>query len=290
MEILQNDRLRVVVSDKGAEMQHLQKADGTELLWQGDAAYWGKRSPVLFPIVGRLWDGAMRAEGAEWRVPKHGFVSTARWACVSADGERVAYVYETTDEDLRCFPWRARVEVAYRLYNNKVYADFSVENLSPGTMYFQMGGHPGFALPGWCEEEAVDGYLRLEGRPESVLRASTQGCTEPARFGFPLTDDGLVPLSQATFENEALIFDRKQVSAVELLDKTRRRLVRVESDAPVWLFWSPQGQHAPFVCVEPWYGLCDAQGFDGPVEARPYINALESGGVWRGGYAIEVLI
>ena len=290
MEILQNGLLRVAMSEMGAEMQHLQKADGTELLWQGDATYWGKRSPVLFPVVGRLWNGVMRAEGAEWEVPKHGFVSAARWTCTAAEEDCATYVYETTDEDLKRFPWVARVEVSCRLYNNKVYVDFSVKNRSRSTMYFQMGGHPAFALPGWSEDEPVDGYLKLEGRPQSVLRASEQGCTGPQRFGFPQTDDELVPLGRATFENEALIFDGRQVSATVLLDKMRRPLVRVESDAPVWLFWSPQGQHAPFVCVEPWYGLCDAQGFDGPVEARPYINALESGGVWRGGYAIEVLI
>ncbi|MDY2778499.1 MAG: aldose 1-epimerase family protein, partial [Alloprevotella sp.] len=60
--------------------------------------------------------------------------------------------------------------------------------------------------------------------------------------------------------------------------------------APVWLFWSPQGQHAPFVCAEPWYGLCDPIGYEGDVSGRPYINSLTAGGVWEGEYTIEVLI
>lgn len=290
MEILRNEMLRVAVSDMGAEMQSLQKADGTELLWQGDAAYWDGRSPILFPIVGGMWNGVMRAEGAEWSVPKHGFVRKMRWQRVAVTEDGVTYAYETTAEDLKVFPWTARVEVAYRLHNNKVYADFSVENRSGGTMYFQMGGHPGFILPGWREEDPVDGYLRLEGQPRDVLRASTQGCTEPHRFDFPQTEDGLVPLGRETFENEALIFDGYQVSAVEVLDKSRRPLVRVESGAPVWLFWAPQGVHAPFVCAEPWYGLCDAQGFEGPVKERPYINALTPGATWHGGYSIEVFV
>ena len=25
-----------------------------EILWNGDAKYWGRQSPILFPIVGRL--------------------------------------------------------------------------------------------------------------------------------------------------------------------------------------------------------------------------------------------
>ncbi|MBR6483085.1 MAG: hypothetical protein IKT26_07685 [Bacteroidaceae bacterium] len=94
--------------------------------------------------------------------------------------------------------------------------------------------------------------------------------------------DGLVPVCVETFANEALIFDELQVDAVELLDAERRPMVRVESDAPVWLFWQPQGLHSPFVCAEPWYGLCDPQGFDGQLHERPYINRVEAHGVCSG--------
>ena len=54
METLSNSILTVQIAEHGAELQSIKK-DGKEYLWQGDAKFWGRRSPVLFPIVGRVW-------------------------------------------------------------------------------------------------------------------------------------------------------------------------------------------------------------------------------------------
>ena len=54
METISNSVLTVGVSEHGAELQSIQK-NGKEYLWQGDTRFWGRRSPVLFPIVGRVW-------------------------------------------------------------------------------------------------------------------------------------------------------------------------------------------------------------------------------------------
>lgn len=53
METISNSVLTVGVSEHGAELQSIQK-NGKEYLWQGDTRFWGRRSPVLFPIVGRV--------------------------------------------------------------------------------------------------------------------------------------------------------------------------------------------------------------------------------------------
>ena len=50
METLSNSILTVQIAEHGAELQSIKK-DGKEYLWQGDAKFWGRRSPVLFPIV-----------------------------------------------------------------------------------------------------------------------------------------------------------------------------------------------------------------------------------------------
>ena len=50
---ISNDQLTVAIHEKGAELQSIQ-LNGMEYLWQADPKYWGKHSPVLFPIVGEL--------------------------------------------------------------------------------------------------------------------------------------------------------------------------------------------------------------------------------------------
>ncbi len=291
MEQFYNGVLAVTASTRGAVMQSLKHlGSGRELLWQGDPRYWHGRSPVLFPATGGLWNGTCRVNGQAFRTPKHGFMREKTWTPAAHTADSVAFVYESHGEDAAAFPWPYAVRVTYSLDGATVRADFSVENRGDTPMFFQMGGHPGIALPDFDEAAACDGYLKLEGRPESVVRAGRQGCIEPGTHDYPQTADGLVPLCTDTFAHEALIFKGGQVRRATVLDKARRPLVAVESAAPVWLFWSPQGVHAPFVCAEPWYGLCDRAGFEGDISERPYINRLAPGETWHGGYTVEVLL
>ena len=221
-------------------------------------------------------------------MPKHGFVKKREWNVETQTEDAVTFSYCPNKEELEFFPFPCKVIVAYRLEGRKLIADFRVENSGDHTMYFQMGGHPGFVLDDFAEDMKISGFLRLEGNPQSLLRATEQGCTEAQRYPVPFNEEGLVPLCMETFANEALILDNHQISAATLLRNDKTPVARVESSAPVWLFWAPQGVHAPFVCAEPWYGLCDPIGFEGPVEDRPFINALEAGKTWEGGYTVEV--
>lgn len=289
MFTISNDHLSAMVSEMGAELQSLRdEQTDHEYLWQGDARWWGGRSPILFPIVGGLWNGCYRLDGHETKLQKHGFVRRQPWHCTMHEAGRVRMEYDGSEADYAHFPFRFNLAVTYTLEGRRLKAAFEVKNLDERDMYFQLGGHPALNLPGWNEEQEVDGYLLLEGKPESVRRAGEQGCLEPECHPVPLTADGLVPLSVATFAHEALIFDRQQIHAATLLDRDRRRVARVESTAPVWLFWSPQGVHTPFVCCEPWYGLCDPIGYDGSFADRAYTQCVQSGRTWEGGFTIEV--
>lgn len=289
MITIKNEALAVVVSTAGAEVQSLKDVKTErEYLWQGDAKYWDGRSPLLFPICGGLWNGTCRINGRELKLPKHGFVRLRTWRPVWVEESAACLEYVSTVGDYEIFPFAYRVTVTYRLEARRLSAALHVTNLGGETLWFQMGGHPAIALPDWREENAIDGYLKLEGRPTHVLRAGEQGCLEPEVFAVPADEAGLVPLCVKTFENEALIFENGEVTASVVLDRERRPVARIASDAPGWLFWSPQGVHTPFVCSEPWYGLPDRQGFTGDVAARPHIQRAEAGETWAGGYSVEV--
>ena len=286
---IQNSELSYTALTHGAEGRSLRDVKtGQEYYWEANPQYWGGCAPILFPATGGCWNGTYRHEGKEYNMPKHGFVKQQEWTVEAQREDTVTFAYEPNAEQLIFFPFPCKITVTYRLEGRKLIADFAVKNLGECTMYFQMGGHPGFGLPDFAPEGGISGYLRLEGNPQSLLRATTQGCTEAERFPIPLNEDGLVPICVDTFANEALIFDGHQLTAATLLRKDKSPIARVESTAPVWLFWSPQGVHAPFVCAEPWYGLCDKIGFEGDVTERPFINTLPAGETWQGGYSVEI--
>lgn len=299
MIVIESHQLRAVISTLGAEMQQLtDKISGQDYLWHGDKKYWGGHSPILFPATGGLWNSEARIGGEIYKVPKHGFVSAEEWEILDNSASSVTLVFRNATKYASIYPFSYEVRVRYTLVGRLLKTDFEVFNKGNAMMYFQMGGHPGFVLPEWKEENEMDGYLRFEGVTTSVARAGDQGCMEmlsaevlktPAemkRFPLPKTKEGLTPLCVETFAHEALIFN-EQIDAVTVLDINKRPIATVRSTSPVWLFWSPQGEHSPFICCEPWYGLPDLQGFVDDISKRPYVQHAAPGMTWQGGYTLR---
>lgn len=62
--VLENDEIRIKVNSRGAELRSLEdKKSGREYMWYGDAEYWGRVSPILFPVVGAYRNQESRYRG-----------------------------------------------------------------------------------------------------------------------------------------------------------------------------------------------------------------------------------
>lgn len=291
-EKISNEFLSLTVASRGAEMQSLTRlSDGHEYLWNADAQYWAERAPILFPAVGGLWNDEARFDGQVYHTPRHGFIKRQTFSVKSRTQESITLEHDANEETLAVFPFHYHFEVEYRLEKSMLNITFRVSHTdSDGrTMYFQVGGHPGFSLPGFCPTDDIHGYARLEGDARHVLHTGEQNCLIPGHFDPPaLEPNGLLALRDHTTGSSGLIFDHHQLTGVTLLDKEQRPLLRVSCEAaPATLLWAAEA--APFICVEPWFGLCDWGGFRGDYSMRPYVNEVAPGGVWQNGFSIEIL-
>jgi galactose mutarotase-like enzyme len=52
--------------------------------------------------------------------------------------------------------------------------------------------------------------------------------------------------------------------------------------------WSPYGKNAPFVCIEPWYGVHDLANFTGELKDKYLINHLQPGASFMSEYTITI--
>ena len=93
-------------------------------------------------------------------------------------------------------------------------------------------------------------------------------------------------MSDELFSRDALIIEDRQSDQVTLVNPEGVDQLSVKFDAPLFGVWSPVGKHAPFVCIEPWYGRCDRVGFNQKLEEREYGNTLEAGEVFKTSYDI----
>lgn len=287
-QILKNDLLTVVIDNHGAELQSVKNnRTQQEYLWQGDKAFWGRRSPVLFPIVGSVWDGKFRIDGVEYALGQHGFARDSDFEVIADSPEDEAwFALESNDLTMSLYPRRFRLEIGCRLDEARLTVMWRVKNLDEKPMSFQIGAHPAFNYPEFNPDDAVHGYFLFDTRKPLVSQLlKEKGCISGDTAVIELGEDGMLPLTGDTFSINTIMLQDRQVRRVSMLDKERRPYVSLLFDAPVVGMWSPSAR-APFVCIEPWWGRCDRMNFDGEFSQRDYVNTLQPGETFEASYMV----
>lgn len=290
MQTLKNDVLTVQVSEHGAELQSIMKGE-TEYLWQGDPAYWGRRSPVLFPIVGSVWEKRYRVDGKEYELGQHGFARDMDFRLVSENESEVRYRLESDEKTLECFPYPFVLEIAYRLHGNKLDVIWDVINPAEKDLYFQIGAHPAFIYPDYSQQSKERGFLSF-GKTEGLqcIRIKEKGCVDAqTKYPLEIPADGKLPIASDTFDAiDTIMLQDSQVNEVNMYRADGTPWLGMTFDAPVIGIWSPPGKVAPFICLEPWYGRCDRAGYEGDYKEKDWINRLAPGQSFHSVYTIEV--
>src|SRR5450755_965540 len=141
-----NDQITVTIAEKGAELQSIQ-LNGLEYLWQADIKYWGKHSPVLFPIVGELKDGKYIFDNKEYSLSRHGFARDKVFEAKQTSEASVILTLRSTIEKLVVYPFQFIFQVQYEIKQHTLFCSYIVQNVNNNDMYFSVGGHPAFRVP-----------------------------------------------------------------------------------------------------------------------------------------------
>ena len=103
MDRIDNGLLSIAVSAHGAELTGIRKGD-TEYLWNADPRYWDRSSPVLFPMVGRVWENRYRVGEREFGMGQHGFARDREFTLIYKDGESLLYRLSSDEESRKIYP------------------------------------------------------------------------------------------------------------------------------------------------------------------------------------------
>jgi len=291
--ILTNDLLTLEVSPHGAEPVSLQKG-ATALLWNADPQYWNRHAPILFPAVGKPFGNMLHIDGNDYPMKQHGFARDCQFDEVPLSPTSGRFVLSAQSMPAADrYPYHFRLEALYQLEGNTVEVTWSVENFGQRVMHFQIGAHPGFMLPRYDAADDVHGYVCFYGPDGApVAPIQTSALDEGCRIPLPAPDavPSQLPLGADTFAHDALIFEQRQVTAADLLDKDGFPVLRVScSQADAFGIWAPHKPGCPFVCLEPWCGICDPKGFTGDIANRTYNHPLAPGDRYLFRYSITVM-
>lgn len=287
---LENERFKVVLDSMGAEIKSVwDKQLELEHMWSGDPAYWGKTAPFLFPFIGKLEKERFIYEGKVFPADKHGFGQRVEYEVTEQTADRICFCIRDTDATREKYPFSFELKIVYMLRADGIREDWYVKNTGDKPMYFSVGGHAAFACPPLrqgAKGGRVGQKIRLYGVGEKTelqsLRLNDRGVITE-EFWLVKLDKGCFEITEGLFDGDALIFDRAGITAAALCDAQDREYVRVECDAPVWGIWSHPDSGAGYVCLEPWYGICDYAGYAGELSERPHTQELSPGETWSGG-------
>ena len=281
--------LMVAINLHGAELWRVTDSDGVGLLWSGDPHVWRGRAPILFPVIGSLAQDVYRYQGTTYPLHHHGFARQAMFTVIEHSAETALLRLEADDASRRVYPFDFQLDLRFSCADEALTVAVSVCNRGAEPMPFSFGFHPALRWP--LEPGAGRGNHAITfaaPEPAPISRLDGAGLILPARQPSPVDGDK-IELRDDLFVDDALIFTDLASRSVDYgahdRDGPRGRHMRVEfTNLPMLGVWTKPG--AGYICIEPWQGLADPEGFAGDIFAKPGIIALDAGATWQAGMVL----
>lgn len=255
--VLENDWFSIEVSNFGAQLKKVyHKPSNTSLLWDGDPVYWGKTSPVLFPIVGTLKDNQYELDGQTYKLGRHGFARDRLFSLDHISDDELSLILRNDERSLEVYPFEFHLKLTYRLHSEMLEVLYQVKNTSGNyPLYFSLGAHPAFQVP--LEGKYEDYYLEFK-EDKSLWRypLTNEGLLTRDPEKVELNDKGQLSLSHELFYNDALVITSYQTKIIKLGSRHNDLALYFDrGNFPHLGIWS--AKDAPFICIEPWQGHAD---------------------------------
>ena len=279
---LDNSIISIEIANHGAELKSAVR-NGFEYMWCADEKYWARTSPVLFPIVGSLKDNLYKLDGKVYPMNQHGFARDNEFELIEHDNTSATYLFKDNEETLKKYPFKFELIIKYTLINNIIKIEWTVKNKNDKVMSFSIGAHPAFKL------KEGDNFFKFDMSNNIVYNLLDENGLLDKNSVHTLENDGYVKITDDMFDNDALIIENRQAKEVTICDKNKSAYLKVVFDTELFGLWSPAKKRAPFVCIEPWYGRCDGNDFDGELTKKDYIINLNPGEEFNASYKIELL-
>ncbi|MCU0417866.1 MAG: aldose 1-epimerase family protein [Cytophagaceae bacterium] len=276
MWILENEYLRIGITALGAELTEIYfKPFGIHYLWSGDAAVWGRKAPVLFPIVGKLKDNRYVYKGVTYTLPQHGFARDQSFSLIQLTENEIVLSLKADATTLSVYPFQFELQIQYQIEKQKVITTYKVVNLEEKeVMFYSIGAHPGFTCP-LLEGERFTDYQLVFNTTEVLDRVLLEnGLRSTQKERVKLREDGrTLPLDATLFEvKDAIVLQGIKSECIRLESKRHQHGVEFTFTQYPWFgIWSKPG---PFICLEPWMGVADSVSSSGKLEEKEGIRSL----------------
>ncbi len=282
---IKNHQIMVSIASFGAELMSIKDSHGKEYLWQGYEKYWKDRSPVLFPYIARLTDNKYFLDGKCYSMKIHGFANCSEFSVSYHTNEEITFCLNSNEDTYKCYPRVFSFSVTYKLIGSRLEIIYKIINKDDKTMYFGVGGHPGFLLDG----DYNDYYLEFNEKCKPIRVGFNEKCfLNGLDKDFPLINDQILKLDHKLFDDDAIVLYNNAKSVSLKNNKTKYKLTVTFNDMKYLGLWHKPNTDAPYICIEPWSSLPSREGIIEKFEEQENLLKLEKGNCYTNSFSIEI--
>ena len=276
---IENDFLTCEIDDMGAQLHSLKsKENGTEYIWQGNPDIWYGQAPVLFPVIGQLINDKYFYNGTEYTMPKHGLARKLLFKVKECEGAKAVFSLESDENTLKAYPFDFEYLVTFELRDKSLVNTMTVVNKTKGEMYFSVGAHPAFN----CNVGDIIEFEQTETL--ATERIDKENLIIPEKFPFMENEKSFV-ITKEIFEPDALILS--DIKSEKLRIKGDNEIEFTYGKCPFLGIWAKPG--APYVCIEPWYGVNDGREVKKDISEKRGIEHLNEGETFEFAWTVEII-
>jgi len=288
LHTIKNEFLTVTAKEAGAELMSILGADGTEYLWQGDAKYWSDRALNIFPYVARLNDKKYYMDGELHEMAIHGIAPYRDFTVTENDGVRMVFQLKADGKTMAEYPRSFVFRIIYALEGKTLKVTYECENQDGKTMYFGLGGHPGFNVPLAPGKAFEDYRLRFAEVCEPYRVGFNADCfVTHEDTPFELEEGTILNLRHDLFDDDAIVL--RDMAREVTLESDGGHSVTVSFPGMQYLgLWHWPKTAAPYICIEPWCSLPADAGRLTVFAEQSDLISLEPGKTYINDWSISI--
>lgn len=280
---ISNSILSATINHHGAELISLQSIETKkEYIWKGNPDFWGKHSPILFPIVGTLKNNSYQYHDKIFILNRHGFARDFDFQLIAQENDKAIFSLQKNEETFNIFPFDFELQLIYTLKKAELIISYKVINRDQKTMPFSIGGHPAFAL-----NNKFENYSLLFESDEKLISYSLENDLLSDKTQNIELKNNQLPLTYSLFENDALVFKSLQSKQIKILENNIPILNFKFNDFPNFGIWTKID--APFICLEPWLGYADTTNANGNILEKEGIQLVKTNTHKEYNFSIEII-
>lgn len=251
---IMSESTTAIIDTHGAELVSLKDVFGTEYIWSADKKYWGRHSPILFPIIGVQKNHQYEFEGKTYNITNHGFIRDSDFEVVSKSKDNCLLSFSSNEKTKECYPFDFKFQASFLVEDSALKVKYTVLNMDNKAMYFNIGGHTGYNIP-LAEDETFEEYRIDFDEKETFSRLMVdENCTFSGEKEKFLDNQTGFDLKHELFDTDAIVPDNVKSKGVTMINRKTGHGVHVNFEGFENLaIWSEKG-NTPFVCLEPWNG------------------------------------